>query len=148
MVCKIKFDSHINTAEYILEYGASIYNIENYTGGYINNDGLVLYLPFGTSIINYKDHDITVTYEKGKKPVGTQSLALHYKSVQIECDDKKILMEFIKDAREYCTQKKENTQVICYIMVNGMWRSTSRLPKRSFDTIYIEDDYLKIISSK
>jgi len=140
MSCKISFDSIVNTADYILEYGSYISDIKNYTGGFMSKEGVTLYLPFGKSTIKYKDQDIHITYEKEDKPVGTQSFALYYKTVDIEADNKDIILEFLDEAKEFCIGKKEKNEVICYMMINGLWRSVSKLPKRPMDTIYISQE--------
>ena len=140
MSCKISFESTVNTADYILEYGSYISDINNYTGGYMTKEGINLYLPFGKSTIKYKDHDIHINYRKEGESVGTQSYALYYKTVEVECISKDIILEFIEEAKKHCVGKKEKSEIICYMMVNGVWRSNSKLPKRPLDTIYIDNE--------
>lgn len=152
---KIDIPYKSNLANIITSYAATFDSVRSYyCEGFIkeNNDYLPdLKIPFGETILNFKNEEIKIKFEEEGKPVGLYFSVEKYQNLSIEIeigsgiditkgvDKKKVLFDFMEAARQYYDKKSEN-EILCKILRNGNWSTLSRLPKRDLSTIYLDNE--------
>jgi chaperone BCS1 len=106
---------------------------------------VVLRLPFGNSLLKYKNVNIDVDIEK-LGPLPTENEISVYSNMYLYTPDehKDILMDFIKNAKAYyitnvLDKKKEVNKVTVYIW-EDYWDVLHKHPQRNLETIYLKDD--------
>lgn len=96
--------------------------------------------------INYQDQNIQISHQREGKPKGTNYNIAYFESLILKTnaeDGKELFKKLIEDAREFCEDKQEG-KIITKILKKGTWTTLSRLPKRSLDTIYLNNKNLII----
>jgi len=149
---KIDIPYKSQLANIVTYYTATFDNIQNFScDGFIKENNeykLDLKIPFGDTRIEYKNNIITISYNEEGVPVGLYFSVEKYQnlSIKISYDEndnreekRKILFDFLEDARQYYDRKLDN-EILCKILKNGLWSTLSKLPKRSLDTIYLEKE--------
>lgn len=131
-------------SEYILIYGASFSSIYNYTCDRFDKNSInsiQLKLPYGKSIILYKNKVIEIENKIEDKVVSGNNTAEKYNEIIISTTENRIdiLLEFIEDAKKYTLPQKDH-KTNCYVMKNGHWQILSKLPKRKKETIFLENN--------
>ena len=146
MTNRIKIDIPYKStlANIITSYAATFDSVNSYyCEGFTkeNNDYIPdLKIPFGETVLNFRNEEIIIKFEEEGKPVGLYFSVEKYQnlSIQIENPEKKqILFDFMEEARKYYDKKLDN-EILCKILKNGNWSTLSRLPKREMDTIYLD----------
>ena len=146
MTNRIKIDIPYKStlANIITSYAATFDSVNSYyCEGFTkeNNEYIPdLKIPFGETVLNFRNEEIIIKFEEEGKPVGLYFSVEKYQnlSIQIENPEKKqILFDFMEEARKYYDKKLDN-EILCKILKNGNWSTLSRLPKREMDTIYLD----------
>ena len=137
--------STVDTFNIVTSYMAQHDTITSYTvGGFKKNKqtgeiDVELKLPLGQSYVIFQNHYIYAELTAIGDPVGTSfQVEQSYELTLATNQDKQHLIDFIMEAKEAFEYKKTD-EIICKIMKNGFWTYLSRLPKRSLDTIVLED---------
>lgn len=146
---KIQIPYKSSMASIILGYTATFNTTDNFrcenTKIIDSKEELDIEVGLGITEIKYKDEDIIIDFKQIGDPVGLYFSADVYKilivKIKYENKDeiekkKKVIREYINEAREYFDMK-EDDEIICKILGNNGWKNLTRLPKRSFDTIYL-----------
>jgi ATP-dependent Zn protease len=151
----MEIDSNSSLFNYILKYSASFKNLNNYNIRGIEkydqeeskdsyNDGnfnLSLTVPFGKNEIIYEDNPILINFSEDRKnPVGTSYSALVIQYLLISSNlSLDHLSSFTLKARTYCSPIKDK-KIICRTLKNNSWSMLSKLPKRDFNTLFLNDN--------
>ena len=96
--------------------------------------------------ITYQNHEIEILHQKEGKPKGTNYSIAYFESLILKTDyedGKKLFKNLIEDAREYCEDNQEG-KITTKILKKGIWTTLSKLPKRSLETIYLNNKKLII----
>ena len=112
-------------------------------------------LPIGKSTLNFEETEITIEYLEEGAPVGLYYSADKFRSLKISIkydknkdgdkdEKRKVLDKFFTMCRKYY-DRKEDDEVICKILRDGMWITLSKLPKRKLDTVYLPKNTKKRI---
>ena len=130
----------------ILTYCTTFPNVLNlHTGGMrIAGDGskeVKFQIDHGAYDIDFNADIIHIEYGTKGDPVGVYHGAVLYKYLKIECKNKDVIDKFIRSALDHC-EFKEPQYINIKVLNNTYWKQISKLPKRSIETIYL-DDYEK-----
>ena len=127
----------------ILEYGAHLIGDSDHLeidsiikrGGEFN---IKCRLPEGKHTLTYLDKSVSICYERSNAVVGTAVSATRHEIVSIDIS-RNLINRFMEDARTFCKIKPKNDEAITHLYVPHYWRVLSKLPKRSLNTIYIDE---------
>lgn len=147
MGTEFKFKMDDNSDE-ILRYASEI-GLNNkdfvYCGQFNYDKPKSVYYPlYGKTELKYHDHRVYVEYIEYPDIKSTSSSTIKHTEVfcYIYCSDsleaRKILDEFVIEAKEYCKDKKDDKIVVNLYKAGCGWIRQSELMKRDLDTIYID----------
>ena len=157
---KLEIDQNSVLFNYVLKYSSSFKNLDSYNVNGIEkydceehkdnyNDGnfcVSMNVPFGTNEIIYKDNPIVIKYFQDREnPVGTAYCAkvIEYLYIfsNLSLDH---LSSFLLSSRDYCSPLKDK-KIICRTLKNTTWSLLSKLPKRDFNTLFIDQEKKDIL---
>ena len=137
--------STVDTFNIVTAYMAQHDTVTSYTvGGFKKNKktgetDVELKLPLGQSYVMHQNHYIYADLAAIGEPTGTSfQVEQLYELTLATTENKQHLIDFIMEAKR-AFEYKTVDEIICKIMKNGSWTYLSRLPKRSLDTIVINE---------
>lgn len=158
---RMEIDANTVLFNYTLKFSSSYQNLISYNVTGIEkydseehqdkyNDGkfcIGVSVPFGKNEIVYKNEPILINYFQDREnPVGTAYCAkvieYLYISSNVSLDH---LKSFLLSARDYCTPLKDK-KIICRTLRNTSWSLLSKLPKRDFNTLFLQKDQKIILN--
>lgn len=146
---KMHLDNQGIAYDYVLHFLPTFPEVSTYKVGSYKRDKdgkFKIVCKFGWDCIEikYKNEIIKVEYKTEGVPKGTTYGVMIYDQIilSINCesreDGKKILCDFLEDARDHSFDK-ELGKITTKVLKKGYWTTLSKLPKRSLDTIYLEN---------
>ena len=157
----MEIDANTVLFNYTLKFSSSYQNLTSYNVTGIekydseehkdkHNDGkfcVSCSVPFGKTEIVYQNEIILINYFQDRgNPVGTAYCAkvieYLYISSNVSIDH---LQSFLLSARDYCTPLKDK-KIICRTLRNTSWSLLSKLPKRDFNTLFLDADQKMILT--
>ena len=155
----MEIDSNTILFNYVLKYGSTFKQINNYNVFGIEkydpeenknlfNDSkfcVSLSMPFGKNEILYQDNPILIEYYQDRdKPVGTSYCAkvIEYLSISSNTSEDH-LSSFLLKSRDFCSPVKDK-KIICRTLKNTSWSLLSKLPKRDFTTLFLNENQKQI----
>lgn len=158
----MEIDQNTILFNYVLRYGSTFKQVNNYNVfGIENYDSedkhkkftdnkfcLSLGLPFGMTELIYEDKPILIKYVQDRdKPVGTSYNAkvIEYLSI-FSNNSEDHLSSFLLKSREFCLPVK-NKKIICRTLKNTTWGLLSKLPKRDFNTLFLDNNQKEIFDT-
>ena len=155
----MEIDQNTILFNYVLRYGSTfkqvnnynVFGIENYDSEdkhkkFTDNKFCVsLGLPFGMTELIYEDEPILIKYIQDRdKPVGTSYNAKVIEYLSISSNNSEDhLSSFLLKSREFCSPVK-NKKIICRTLKNTTWGLLSKLPKRDFNTLFLDNNQKEI----
>ena len=104
-------------------------------------------LPFGETIIKYKEKNIIIDYTKHGKPLEVNGNTKYHtniivKSVEASMDE---IKNFLGEAKEYYSieilERSKTEDKLTVHIFDDYWDELRKFPKRSVDTIYLKDNF-------
>ena len=123
-------------------------NNENKNEDFILKYNVILKAPHGNYEINFEDTILYIEHTITDTIVGTKDCAVKYESMKITGPCKEVLLNFVEEARKYCTppplkQAKNYITIRQFDISTHKWIQLSQLKKRDINSVFLDENIIE-----
>lgn len=121
---------------------------ENKNEDFILKYNVILKAPHGNYEINFEDTILYIEHAITDTIVGTKDRAIKYESMKITGPCKEVLLNFVEEARKYCTppplkQAKNYITIRQFDISTHKWIQLSQLKKRNINSVFLDENIIE-----